>query len=74
MSGLVQFILADGRTIIAGYDASAEHFVERNADLVFVADDRVERLPLSAVRSCHLYDAHEPLPPRTRVFNFAFAA
>jgi hypothetical protein len=74
MPRFVHFTLADGRSIVASYDESAERYLGHSGNLVFVADDREEFVPLSAVRECRVYEPRQPLPPQTRVYNFAFAA
>ena len=74
MSRMVHFTLVDGRSILATFDDEGEHMVEKSPTVICVSETGTEHFPLSALLDCRLYDGREPLPPRTRVFDFAIAS
>lgn len=74
MPRLIWMVLNDGRSVIAGCGEVSRDFLTTaigtpEATLTLTSDDRVERIPTTAVRDFVLFDAKSSIPSATSIFR-----
>lgn len=74
MARLIWLVLNDGRSVVAGCGATTPERLERalsepESTLTFTADDRVDVVPGSAIRSFVVFDARSNVPPASSIYR-----
>ena len=74
MPRLIWMVLNDGRSVVAGCgevsrDSLTTAMVTPEAMLTLTSDDRVERIPSTAIRDFVLFDAKSSIPAATSIYR-----